>query len=638
MQQQHIGRIAISSRSEAYNGRAAGGRRLGLSEGPGSTRSSAGLTPAWDEERFLEYTVCKGYCNQLSAFLDGIGVAYLLNITAVLPEWYTNYLTDTTGRGRYDRTAQQAYAVPMGYFWDVDHLIDQLKGRVSIVHQLPDELRKDDALYMMPQAIDAAVAGGLGTYRKLLREQRVLRLACKINVIQWNTPALGALRASVLAALRPSAELSAAVEERRAYATSVLQPYGLDLRPGQYISMHLRNEQDWRAYCEQEPKQWERTWIESFSKCYYGPERAGAELKRIMGRRQPGSASGTAAAAAAASEPAQVPRVLYVGSGNLTVEGAQALMSAAGFLAVANEQVICVRGNSSDAAPPTCSATTSPIADKRELRAAVDLQLLLGGGLFIGNIFSSLSFTVRMLKYVRRDPLTAPNDALYYNERPSHVALDVNPVEARRHGLFGGMLRRRMYGSGALRFSQLAALHKAGKCLHVYRWGPECAADADGEAGAALGAAAAARKQQQQQQGEQGEQQQRAGEAGGSLLPEAGLWALAKVDRVVVLGVRALKNSIQVVGRIQTSVPRFYPMLVLKVDGQDAGEAVASRYPRVKGSQLQPEYRFQVHVAPPPSGNGTAGAVLVQVCSTANQVVGEAETCSPSVRVALAAA
>ena len=140
--QRHSSRMmAVSSGS--------GVRRRGLvsSDGPASRPAGANAMTsktAWSEERFLEYTVCKGYCNQLGAFLDGIGVAYLLNTTAVLPQWYTNYLTDRSGRGRYNQAAQNSFAVPMGFFWDVDYLIEQLKGTVTIVHQLPDSLATDD--------------------------------------------------------------------------------------------------------------------------------------------------------------------------------------------------------------------------------------------------------------------------------------------------------------------------------------------------------------------------------------------------------------------------------------------------------------------------------------------------------------
>lgn len=56
---------------------------------------------------------------------------------------------------------------------------------------------------------------------------------------------MGALRADVLSALRPSTQLAAAVEERRGRVNAMLQPHGLALQPGQYVSMHLRNEDDW---------------------------------------------------------------------------------------------------------------------------------------------------------------------------------------------------------------------------------------------------------------------------------------------------------------------------------------------------------------------------------------------------------
>lgn len=40
---------------------------------------------------------------------------------------------------------------------------------------------------------------------------------------------------------------------------------------------------------------------------------------------------------------------------------------------------------------------------------------------------------VRLMKYVRRDPLEQPNDAVYYNEPDlGKMALDVTKVESRR--------------------------------------------------------------------------------------------------------------------------------------------------------------------------------------------------------------
>lgn len=92
---------------------------------------------------YLDILVCKGFCNQLQAFLDGVGLARLLNATAVLPTWYTHYESDPTGKARYDRAAQQEHAVPMSVFWDVQRLVAALQGKVRLVEELPPALRSN---------------------------------------------------------------------------------------------------------------------------------------------------------------------------------------------------------------------------------------------------------------------------------------------------------------------------------------------------------------------------------------------------------------------------------------------------------------------------------------------------------------
>lgn len=76
----------------------------------------ASLPPAG---QFLEFLVCKGYCNQVQAFLDGLAVAFLLKITAVLPRWYTNYDFRDAGtkhgqtvKAQYDSQAAQVRPAP----------------------------------------------------------------------------------------------------------------------------------------------------------------------------------------------------------------------------------------------------------------------------------------------------------------------------------------------------------------------------------------------------------------------------------------------------------------------------------------------------------------------------------------------
>ena len=420
------------------------------------------------------------------------------------------------------------------------------------------------------------------------REDRApTALACAFAVLQR----LGRLRRLMLGNLRPSALvqslfnarqqlISRAIEEAfpaqlRAAAskTSLGAVSALSLRAAadwetagsgslyKYLGLHLRNEDDWWEYCQQEAKNPDATWVDSKEQCYQRT----AVVARFLAKLQ---------------LPSHYP-VLYVASGNFTERDALELLDV-GFQGVVSERLACRLDSMSQ---PSCQPLQSNITD-RELRAAVDLQMLVAADFFVGNAYSSFSGTVRLTKLARRDLVASLSDSLYYNMPLNTTAADVAPLETHRFGLYPGVFHRELYEAQALEFAHLLAMQREGKCLH--KWSPDQ---------------------------QQCFSQSRPPVVAGIQLVHAG-----RID---------IDNAVDLGGWVNTSEPNWYPQLEVLLDGQPAGTLLANARGRTT-PLLSNYFAGQVLFSVPLGRRGMTSNLTV--CSVDE---GSGRVCSQSMHVDL---
>lgn len=438
------------------------------------------LPPA---EKYLQFLGCQDFSSQLQCLLDGLVLGKLLEVTVVLPVWYSSYDSSDLAQAhtpasnaRYD--TQGRNAVPMSRFWDVDALIAALAGSVKVVKELPAYLQGDpEGTYIVSETVDPATTPrSLHRLQSVLARRQVLRLACVMRKVKYTTKEVGAFTAAVLASLKPSQEVADGAAKQLQAINGVLAKHSLaPLAPGGYAAVQLRVGADWRAYCRGQAEKFGKDMVEPCS----------------MGAAQVAAVVAASMAPAAAEAKQGLGDVLYVATG-LALEPSDAghLLSAGAFKAVAGPQSVCVR--SAPDAAATCEPVPDPQPDMpKELATGVALQVLLGGKVVYGNVYSWLSWWVRLLKYAARDPLEQPNDVIYYNVEPHTTALDMSRAESLRYGIFGGILKPWLYQhpSKAPRTHALLALLATGKCRTVWEWAPECGAppEAQGLSGPAAG-------------------------------------------------------------------------------------------------------------------------------------------------------
>ena len=232
----------------------------------------------------------------------------------------------------------------------------------------------------------------------------------------------------MLLSLRPSTRiLDAATFRLGQVLHSSLAPAAAAAAAGQpprFLGVHLRTESDWFDYCTSEAARPASSGVHSFEECYV-------------------TAEAVARSAARLGLPERY-SLVYVASGNFSAADAAHLLGA-GFQAVASERRVCSRGAAVAGAGAEQQLSCRPLAanppaggrplaagEGREVAAAVDLQVILGADLFMGNVFSSFSGTVRLSQLAARPPLAAHQlaAAVYYNALLATTATDVAPLEA----------------------------------------------------------------------------------------------------------------------------------------------------------------------------------------------------------------
>ena len=134
---------------EQHSGWAAalgGDVRATATAGQRSLSAASFPTPLPPAEKYLQFLGCQDFSSQLQCLLDGLVLGKLLDVTVVLPRWYSSYDASDLAQAhtpassaRYD--TQGRNAVPMSQFWDVDALMAALAGSVKVVKELPLHLQ-----------------------------------------------------------------------------------------------------------------------------------------------------------------------------------------------------------------------------------------------------------------------------------------------------------------------------------------------------------------------------------------------------------------------------------------------------------------------------------------------------------------
>ncbi|KAK8552253.1 hypothetical protein V6N13_120663 [Hibiscus sabdariffa] len=177
-----------------------------------------------------------GLNQQRSAICNAVAVAGLLNAILVIPRFELNSVW---------RDPSQ-----FGEIYDEDHFIDNLKGYVNVVRELPEALmeRYDHNLSNIPNfrvQAWATVNYYLGVVLPVLRDQGVIRIAPFANRLSMNVPSHIQLLRCIAnyKALKFSPPISSLAEKlvNRMIERS-------SMTGGKYVSVHLRFEQDMVAF------------------------------------------------------------------------------------------------------------------------------------------------------------------------------------------------------------------------------------------------------------------------------------------------------------------------------------------------------------------------------------------------------
>eukprot|EP00887_Chlorella_sp_A99_P006862 scaffold2.g6862.t1 len=330
-----------------------------------------GIPDEWTRDaqagtKYLEFRVCQEFPEQVEAFMDGAAIAYLLNLTMVLPPWYLDY-DPRAPEGLIDPSTAQfdpqiGSAVRMEEFWDVDALIRGMRGLMTTA--LPGYLGPGAGPVLPLASVNPNKPSTFTKYARRLGQARVLRLPCTLNSVLWNNQALDVPPASM-----PAVGFGGGAEG----ATAPRNP-----RP--YAALDLRLGEDWSLFCE--PYLTEDTGFGDIG------QRCNMTAAQV-------------AAAVGVMKLAKRYDMLVVVSSNFTPADAQArapvaprfgacpplCAAAAGFVELGFHAVV----SSGLARSPARCRRLLPATPARAVPAAVDLQLLLAADLFVGNVFSTLS-------------------------------------------------------------------------------------------------------------------------------------------------------------------------------------------------------------------------------------------------------
>ena len=105
----------------------------------------------------------------------------------------------------------------------------------------------------------------------------------------------------------------------------------------------------------------------------------------------------------------------------------------------------------SPAPPPLSAALPCMLRNngetKRDLAAAVDYFVMRRAALFMGNVFSSFSFSLRENFMYSQPPRQDTLNSFYYNDQDPTPLIDITPTEALRWRVYAGTAHPNMYSS-----------------------------------------------------------------------------------------------------------------------------------------------------------------------------------------------
>jgi len=334
-----------------------------------------------DVQLWREFELEKGIAAAQLSLFNGIALAMLLNVTAVLPRFFTFF--DEAGRPR-QRLDDPAAFVPMDFFFDTDSFIAGLAPMVKVVRQLPPALA-EFAREETPQEVHflnpLLWSAELPALVEHFHMHNILVVGSLAKKLVWNTPLLARLRTLLHTSLRPS-------ERVARYTAHVRQ--GMDafarrkkLAPS-YVSLQLPSGEDWTEYCRQQQLSQQ---VADYRTCDLPAE----DVSQVLEERQVGELS----------------RLLYVATGVLSLADLQ-LLHRQRFVVI------------------TKSRFTLDI--QPDIANAVDMQVCRESSLFVGNLFSSFSFLQREAKLVAGQM----ERASYYNLEADATLGDITKEEALR--------------------------------------------------------------------------------------------------------------------------------------------------------------------------------------------------------------
>jgi len=367
---------------------------------------------------YLDIVLHKGFTNQVFALLNGLAIAHLLNITLVLPEMSTNYdyhMYAGADIQKMEYEDSPTFRVPMSEIFDTEALRAAVSPWVRVVDALPEHLQGTTMFSRMPaHLVNPKRPETLWPYLGAMQDALVLRIKCPLSSLVWNTPQIGELRKAAIAALAPGRAVSTVLASR---LQSIRAPSGLSAAAG-YISLHLRVEEDWIDHCKKEPENPAKTQIESFEQCWAGGGTVAERLDRVVSKVE-------------SSQGVRLPRLLYVATGQTDQDYGP--FYARGFTVLS---------------PANFSSNDLMAEDgqvKRDLAAVVDYFIMRGGVLFVGNIFSSFSFSIRENYLYSRIPDASSVKCFYYNDPDPAPLLDITPTEALRWRVMAGIAYPELY-------------------------------------------------------------------------------------------------------------------------------------------------------------------------------------------------
>jgi len=338
--------------------------------------------PLQKRSRFLVFELERGHANAMLSVFNAIGLAMLLNVTAVIPSFHTFFDEAGNLRPPGDRSA----IVPMDYFYDVDAFIATLAPMVHVVRRLPPALEtfaRDEEKQTLSFINPLLSNQELQRLADHFSSHNVLVLESASRALVWNTRPLVQLRMTLHAALRPAPRVAAYTAHVRAGIEAFATRKGVS---SAFVGLQLPSGEDWIEYCRQQ-QIYSVTQGDDFRKCAMDS----FDVTQALEERQVGELS----------------RLLYVASGVLNISQVQHL----------HRQRFVVM---------TKSRFTLEM--QPDIANAVDMQVCRESSLFVGNAYSAFSYLLRESKLVAGES----ERAIYYNMDVDATSGDLSNEETLR--------------------------------------------------------------------------------------------------------------------------------------------------------------------------------------------------------------